>query len=151
MLAVMSLIRTPEQTRLAELQAIGSGMLTRYEALQAQDAQPLVDFLRQLLARRRELLEAVASAAEARGDLPSAGDQAVNEIHALADRFLSGLFGEQTLYERVANAESSWSDALEKARHLDWHGTERKLLQALLDESHDARQRLDAMTPEQPG
>lgn len=133
----MSLIRTPEQTKLAELHAIGRGMLLRYDALQDDAHEAIVKVIRDASSRRRELLDAIADAARKRGDIPPAGDREINEVHALADRFATKLFGEETLYQRLLQAEESWQTAIDDALSLDWHSDERKRLNALRDQGRE--------------
>lgn len=138
----MSLFRTPEQTKLAELHAIGGGMLLRYDAMQDHQGEAIIRVVQSASSRRRQLLGAIADAARKRGDIPPAGDREINEVHALADRFVTKLLGEEALYQRLLQAEESWQTVLDDALGLEWRSDERKILQALRNESRDTLQAL---------
>ena len=141
----MSIIRTPEQTKLAELHAIGAGMLVRYSALQEQDSEALIGIIENVVDRRGRLLDAVAAASKRRGDIPPAGDHEANELRALVDRFTAKLFGEDSLHERILGAEASWLEALDDARGMNWEGDEQSVLHALREESRRTIAALDAI------
>ena len=139
----MSIVRTAEQTKLAELQAIGKGMLIRYGELMHQGDKDLSERIELILSQRRPLLDAVATAQESRGEFPEAGDREVNELHAFVDRILAALLGQDSLKKRVQRAEESWRSTLDDAMHLDWHQRERQALQALVEDNARALQALE--------
>jgi len=142
----MSLIRSPEQAMLAELHSLGAGLLMRYEGLpSAGEYLAVVNVLRSTLSRRHELLEAVADAERRRGDFPSAGNQELAELRALADRVAGALAGEGTLVRRLIAAEDSWQKAIDEAEGMDWSEDERSILDALHDDSRETLQALTAI------
>lgn len=128
----MSLIRTAEQAKLAELCAVGNGMMLRYgELLDSAAADRLAPTLDDIASQRRPLLNRVAAAAKVRGDTPPAADQEINELRAVMDRILGYLLGEQKIKQRLLQAEEDWLILLRDARSLTWAERELQVLQAL--------------------
>jgi len=139
----MNLLRNPEQAALADLHAFGAGLLHRYRQLvDARPDHPLAETLKKILEARRPLLAGVAGRERARGELPEAPDQEVNELRAATDRALGALFGPEFSRRRLADAEAAWREHLAAARDHDWSEDERALLAAL---EADARRAADVL------
>jgi hypothetical protein len=142
----MSLLRDREQAGLADLNAFGTGLLQRYEQLLEADlGDPLDRALRHLLAGRRPLIDALAQCEAARGDLPKAPDQEINDFRAAADRVLGALFGPQIPAGLVLEAEAAWRERLRAAQALNWAQSERELLAALTADAGDAQRTLQLL------
>lgn len=131
----MKVIRTPEQTMLAELYAIGNGLLMRYANLAADGAGPIATELHTIIDRRTPLLSRLTAAEQARDDLPDAGDQEINEIRSAIDSLAGILLGEESARQRLVAAEREWAEKLQRAMSLDWNAAENRLLQDLREDS----------------
>lgn len=138
----MSLLRTAEQAKLADLLAIARGLAIRYEELSNTAGDRLTPVLQRILDTRRPLLDSIAAAIEARGDLPPVADLEINELRAIIDRVLASLLGEQALETRLLHAEEDWCSILQDAKVLDWTDAEAKLLDALETQADESQRML---------
>jgi hypothetical protein len=71
----MTLLRSPQQGKLAELHSVGGGMTTRYGELIEGVAEPLRSVLAETVSQRAPLLERIREAERKRGDLPPTPSQ----------------------------------------------------------------------------
>jgi hypothetical protein len=138
------MIRSNEQARLAELLAVGRGMLLRYERLLESDITPCVDVLRQVIDARMPLLDQLADAERARCDLPPGGDHEANDFNAAVDSLLGPLFGAAAVQHRLLQAERHWAQMLDDGRALDWQADEIELFDRLRGDSRNAIAAIDA-------
>lgn len=139
----MTMIRTPELGMLADLVAVGHGLLIRYGNLADEKDNPLAAKVQSIITRRTPLLEQLAAAEHARGDLPDTGDREINEVRSTLDSLAGSLLGEDSTRQRLQSAEQEWMDRLNAAQQLDWRDDETRLLRALLSDSQSA---LDALS-----
>jgi hypothetical protein len=142
----MTLLRSPQQGKLAELHSVGGGMTTRYSELIEGVAEPLRSVLAETVSQRAPLLERTREAERKRGDLPPAPDHEINQVRSLTDRILGGLFGEEALTSRLVRGEEAWLELVEVAREGDWTEDECELLDQLSKQAHSAVRRLRALT-----
>ena len=140
----MTLLRSPEQAKLAELYAVGGGLLMRYRDPTDNAGEHLQAVLADTIAQRVPLLERVREAEQARGDIPPAADHEINQIRIVTDRVLASLLGEHALATRLVRGEEAWLTLIEEARGMDWADDERTLLEDLAAGTREAIQRLRA-------
>lgn len=131
----MTLWRSTEHAKLGELHAVGEGILLRYRKLLDAGAGRVSQFLQVVIDKRGRLLDRVAAAEVARGDLPTAADREINEVRTLGDRVFKALLGENTLHNRLTQSEQEWQAMIRDAQGLEWADGEKTLLQALESES----------------
>jgi hypothetical protein len=132
----MPLLRDPNQTILADLNAFGNGLLHRYNTLLQADLDPqLRTILQRVLNTRQPLIDMLADYEKARGDQPKAADQEINDLRAMADRLLGFQFGPQAVVGRIIQSEKLWGEHLHEAKELNWLQHEEKLLAKLQAET----------------
>jgi hypothetical protein len=131
----MSLLRNPQQTVLAELHARGGELVQRYrDVLMADDLPaPWRAALERVLHERTALVEALAAAERAYGDLPQVGNAERAWLQSLGDRLSKTLGGEHSLAQRLREADQVWLEGLEEAERLEWTAQQASLLARLAD------------------
>jgi len=142
----MTLLRSPEQAKLAELYSVGGGLSARYGELIDTADEALQRVLAETIRRRAPLLEQVRRAEQARGDLPPAPDYEINQVRVVTDRILAGLLGEDALTPRLARGEEAWLTLVRGARELDWSIEERELLEQLAERARQTIGQLRALS-----
>jgi hypothetical protein len=141
----MTLLRSSEQAKLAELYAVGGGLVARYRELGDTAVDSLASVLAEAIAQRTPLLERIRAAEQARGDLPPAPDQEINEVRVVTDRILTGLLGQDALASRLLQSEAAWRALLEDAGDNDWSDDERELIDRLAAQAESVIGQLEAI------
>jgi hypothetical protein len=141
----MTVLRSPQQAKLAELYAVGGGLVARYRELVDTAADSLASVLADANAQRAPLLERIRAAEQARGDLPPAADQEINEVRVVTDRVLAGLLGQDALASRLLQSETAWRALLEDAGDNDWTDDERELIDRLAAHTESVIGQLEAI------
>ena len=142
----MTVVRDSRQAALAELQAVGAGLLVRYRELLDSGIDPaLGGVLSGIVYGREPLLNRLAALAGRRDDQPTAADQERNEYRAIADRASRWVEGEQGMLRRIVEDERDWRERLERASGLSWEDGERRLFIGLEGEAEQALRRLQAL------
>lgn len=130
----MSLIRDSEEADLVELHAQGSQLVKRYRELLDDDSVPpqLRDSLQAVVNEREVQLDRLADRLRARDVLPSDGDPERALLQALGDIFSGELKdGQQTIVDRLIQAESGWAETLKQVCRSDLGNQDRAALDSL--------------------
>ncbi|MCP5390055.1 MAG: hypothetical protein H6920_00295 [Sphingomonadaceae bacterium] len=125
---------------MAELLAEGRGLLLRYEQLAEGAPEPLTSTLQEIIATRAPLLDDLAQAQRARGQLPPAGDHEINQIRATVDALTSVVWGEMNARQRLLQAEDAWLQQLSDDNGMAWSEAERALLRTLQRDAKATRE-----------
>lgn len=144
----MNGLRSDQQAALAALHARGEEVAERYRAALTDPQLPAAwrELLAAILARHESLVEGLAAAERASGDLPKAGNLERASLQVLLDR-LTGLTGSRVaVARRLSHADEVWREELRQVRGLTWSAEEMALLDALEAHLGEAAERLRSLT-----
>ncbi len=130
----MSIIRDDYTAALAGIHARGLELLERYQDLVDQEivSPPTEALLKQVIEKRRAMLQRVEQMERARGDLPKAGNEERALFQAITDWLKSKVQNESSLILRLIEAEEQWRSEVDESIELDWSEDEQDVLSQLI-------------------